>query len=254
MTIWLPLTFAIAALIYSSVGFGGGSTYTAILLVSDIEIILVPLISLCCNIVVTGGGVLRAQKADLYKNSNILTLLTMSVPLAFLGGLTPINTVMLTALLACTLLLSGIQMMFASIGKRVKNKSHAPRHKLVKGSLIGGVTGYISGIVGIGGGIFLSPILHMLNWSSPRKIAAISSAYIAANSLAALIGKLVSLQSHFTEKNIYLILILMTSVGITSWIGHKFMIGILPDKHIKRLTAILIIAVAVRLLFSLFQG
>ncbi len=254
VTIWISLTFALAALIYSSIGFGGGSTYTAILLVSDIDILLVPILSLICNLVVTSSGVWRAYKANLYRGSNLLPILCISVPLAFLGGITPVDINTLKALLGVALLLSGLQMGYTSFRQSETSHLSEFKRKSIIGSAIGGITGYISGVVGIGGGIFLAPILHMIGWANPRKIAAISSAYIAANSLAALAGKFISTPKYFSSSTFHLVAPLVIGVVAASWIGHKLMIGILPETLVKRLTALLIIIVAIRLLFGLFQG
>ena len=112
--IWLTLGFALVALLYSSVGFGGGATYTALLVLSGVPVMLVPIVSLCCNILVSTLGTAKCWKAGLYPNSRVLPILAISVPAAFLGGLTPIPERTLVLLLGGALLAAGIQLAWTS--------------------------------------------------------------------------------------------------------------------------------------------
>jgi len=252
--VWLVVTFLVTAILYSSVGFGGGSTYTALLVFSGLQISLVPIVSLICNLTVTSTGTWKSQRAGLYDGSGVWPILAFSVPAAFLGGLTPIDDQSLIILLGLALLFAAAQLGWnAARANAPSSEPGAARPRWIA-PIVGAGIGYLSGLVGIGGGIFLAPVLHMLNWSSPRKIAALATAYIAANSLAGLAGKLIALSATLELSDLIVFWPLIPAVLIGSWIGHKFMLGVFPERLVKGLTAALILFVAARLLWRAFGG
>ena len=246
----LAILFFATAVLYASVGFGGGSTYTALLVFSGLPVASVPIYSLCCNLAVTAIGTFRCFKAKLYHDEPVGIILFSSVPAAFLGGLTPIRDQLLLLLLAMSLLIAGIQLGWSTITKPKARTAQAVRtRRNTVIALFSGVgVGYLSGLVGIGGGIFLAPVLHALNWSSPRRIAATATVYIAANSVSALAGKFISNRDTLqVSSESALLLWLVPAVLIGGTIGHRFLLGIFPERIVKALTAILILIVAVRL-------
>ena len=247
---WLAVAFSGIALLYASVGFGGGSTYTALLVFSGLQVSLIPIVSLVCNLAVTSTGTWKAWRAGLYEGSGSLVILAFSVPAAFLGGLTPISEPGLILLLGLSLLFAGLQLGWRSVapGRRAAPPPR-PRARIVA-PVIGTAIGYLSGLVGIGGGIFLAPVLHFVHWDTPRRIAALATAYIAANSVAGLGGKILSLPSRENLPDLLAYWPLIPAVLVGSWFGHKFMLGIFPERLVKGLTAALILFVAVRLLLK----
>nr|WP_070961588.1 sulfite exporter TauE/SafE family protein [Hyphomonas sp. Mor2] len=252
--VWLVVTFLVTAVLYSSVGFGGGSTYTALLVFSGLQISLVPIVSLACNLTVTSTGTWKAHRAGLYADSDVWPILAFSVPAAFLGGLTPIDDQTLILLLGLSLLFASLHLGWNSL-RAAPDTSHASRARSRWiAPVVGAGIGYLSGLVGIGGGIFLAPVLHLLSWNSPRKIAALATAYIAANSNAGLAGKTLALASSTDLSVLISFWPLIPAVLIGSWIGHKFMLGLFPERLVKGLTAALILVVAVRLLLRVFGG
>lgn len=254
MNFLLVIGFALVALIYSSVGFGGGSTYTALLVFSGVEIFLVPIISLICNLMVTSSGVWKSWRAGLYENSGALYILAFSVPAAFLGGITPISREMLILVLGFALLIAGLQLGWTTFSVRAPDADIKRSVPPIAAPIIGAAVGYLSGVVGIGGGIFLAPILHLVGWSSPRRIAALASAYIAANSIAGFAGKFLAIPPEVDKTQIFEFWPLIPAVIIASWFGHKFMLGVFPERAVKGITAILILIVAIRLLIRSFTG
>lgn len=254
MNLLLAIGFGLVALLYSSVGFGGGSTYTALLVFSGMEIYLVPLVSLVCNLTVTSSGVWKANRAGLYEDSGVLMILAFSVPAAFLGGITPVSRETLILLLGGALLVAGLQLGWTTITARKPDEVRQRKLPAFAAPLIGAGVGYLSGVVGIGGGIFLAPVLHLVGWSSPRKIAALASAYIAANSLAGLAGKYLSIPAEVDKSVLFGYWPLIPAVILGSWLGHRFMLGVFPERLVKGLTAFLILFVAVRLLWTSLSG
>lgn len=252
MSYLLVAGFALVALIYSSVGFGGGSTYTALLVFSGLEIFLVPIVSLICNLTVTSAGVWKSARARLYENSGVGLILAFSVPAAFLGGITPVSRETLLVLLGMALLIAGLQLGWTTLTTHKPDEAATRRLPGFAAPVIGAGVGYLSGVVGIGGGIFLAPILHFVGWSSPRKIAALASAYIAANSVAGLAGKFLALPEGVAVREISGFWPLIPAVIMGSLFGHRFMLGIFPERLVKGLTALLILMVAIRLLLKAF--
>lgn len=254
MPFWLAGAFLVTALLYSSVGFGGGSTYTALLVFSGLQISLVPIISLACNLAVTSTGTWKANRAGLYQASGVWLILAFSVPAAFLGGLTPISDTSLIWLLGLSLFVASVQLAWTTFGNARSEASLPQQRPRWLAPTIGAAIGYLSGLVGIGGGIFLAPVLHVLGWDSPRKIAALATAYIAANSLAGLAGKLIAQAGTNDLMALTAYSPLLASVLIGSWFGHRFMLGVFPERLVKGLTAALILIVAVRLLIRAYGG
>jgi uncharacterized membrane protein YfcA len=195
-------------------------------------------------------GTAKCWKAGLYPNSRVLPILAISVPAAFLGGLTPIPERTLVLLLGGALLAAGIQLAWTSFMRTSSETLSASRLPKFAAPLIGAGIGYVSGLVGIGGGIFLAPILHLVRWGPPRTIAALSSAYIAANSVAALVGKSLSLPTGNVTIDLWEFWPLLFAVALGSWLGHKLLLGMFPERWVKAITALLVLVVAFRLLTS----
>ena len=136
--IWLALSFLVTALLYSSVGFGGGSTYTALLVLADTDYRLVPVVSLSCNLVVVLGGTLSFWRAGLLKRDLALPLALASVPMAWLGGVTPVDREMFLALLGSALVASGF---FLLLDSRLPVRQGAPIRTGLRMWIFGPVAG-----------------------------------------------------------------------------------------------------------------
>jgi uncharacterized protein len=244
MSAVLVLLFALTALIYASVGFGGGSSYTALLTLSGIDKALIPVISLGCNIVVVTGGVIRFYRAGLYEWRKLLPLLIVSAPLAFLGGLTPLKQAVFLTILGGTLLLSALAL-FLPVER-------LPQRRLGQPVLVGisAIVGLLAGLSGIGGGIFIAPILHIVRWDEAKRIAAFASLYILVNSIAGLSGQLIKLGIAGVANpfGTYWPLLLAVLAGgqIGGTIGLKFF----SPLALKRATGLLVAYAAIYLLWK----
>ena len=165
----LSILFFITAILYSSVGFGGGSTYLALLLIWEIPYYIFPIIALLCNIIVVTGNSVNYVRAGNHNFKLLLPFLIGSIPLAFFGGTLIINKEIFEILLFFVLSIAGLLLF-------INNKSYEDKNIIIKklnlfiSISIGSVLGLISGIVGIGGGIFLSPILFLLKSDRPKTI------------------------------------------------------------------------------------
>ena len=173
----LSILFFITAILYSSVGFGGGSTYLALLLIWEIPYYIFPVIALLCNIIVVSGNSINYIRAGNYNFKLLLPFLVGSIPFAFFGGTLKIEKDVFEVLLFVVLLIAGLLLL--SNNKSYKNNDlHIKKLNSLISFIIGSVLGLISGIVGIGGGIFLSPILFLLQAEKPRIIATTASLFI----------------------------------------------------------------------------
>ncbi len=251
MPIWLIPAFLGTALLYASVGFGGGSTYNALLALAGVDYRILPAIALMCNIVVVIGGTWRFHRAGLLPWRRALPLVLVSAPFAGLGGLTPITETAFLALLASSLFVAG----FALLVQREKPSQTAPAQQDRKTGfadvLTGAGVGYLAGLVGIGGGIFLAPYLHMTRWAAAKQIAATASLFILINSITGLAGQLVKLGSTGTLPEVAGYWPLALAVVIGGQMGSIAGIRLLSPTLVRRATGLLILYVAAQLAWRL---
>ena len=239
----LSILFFVTALIYSSVGFGGGSTYLAILLIWGVPYTIFPVIALVCNIIVVSGNSINFIRS---KNININLLfpyLIGSIPFAFIGGSITIEKSLFEILLFCVLLVAGI---FLLIESKSFNKEQIKINQISRllSISIGSIIGFMSGLVGIGGGIFLSPILFLMKAGYPKHITSSASLFILVNSIFGIGGQLTK-DIVFNEFLNYWPLFIAVFIGgqIGSFLNIKF----LSNKILALLTACLVIFVAIRM-------
>lgn len=245
---FIILLFFTVAILYSSVGFGGGSSYLAILALTGILFTQIRATALLCNIVVVSGNVLLFYQQKKIDFKKILPLVFMSIPLAYLGGYLKINQQFFFILLGVTLLFAAISMW---ISKRIiSNDEKNQKINILTNLSFGGSIGFISGMVGIGGGIFLAPILHLTNWDTPKKIAATASMFILVNSTAGFLGQ--STNPDF-QMNWGLTSILLVTVFIGGQIGNRISNNFFTPIQLKKATAVLTAFVGIKILYdSLF--
>lgn len=242
-TNWQIVTvFFFIALFYSSVGFGGGSSYLAVLTLTTLAFTQIRSTALICNIVVVVGNVYIYQKNKLIDWKKTAPIVICSIPMAFIGGYLKINQSFFYILLALTLIIAAV-LMWVSKKPNTAQKQLSTTKNIAYGSFIG----FLSGIVGIGGGIFLAPLLHLTNWSTSKKIAATASLFILVNSVSGLFGQI--LNPNFTI-NWNITAVLLISVFIGGQIGSRFSNKILSAKQLKKGTAVLIVFIGFRILLK----
>ena len=243
----LSFLFFLTAILYSSVGFGGGSTYLALLLIWDVPYQVFPIIALCCNIIVVSGNCFNYIKAGSVNIKLLSPFLILSVPFAFIGGSLQLDKNFFEILLFIVLTIAGLLLLlkFRSFDE-TKDVNNIPK---IISFLIGGVIGFISGVVGIGGGIFLSPVLLLIKAGKTRHIATTASLFIFINSISGLIGQ--STKGYiFIEIYNYWPLFLIVLIG--GQLGNFLNIKILPTRVMILLTAGLVIFVSARIGLRLF--
>lgn len=247
----LALLFLVTAALYAAVGFGGGSTYNALLVLAETDYRILPSIALACNLIVVAGGVLQYRQSGDLSLSFALPFVALSIPMAWLGGRVPIEQSTFILLLGLSLLAAGVAMWF----QPSKPDAAPPGSPLVNwfvGLPLGAGFGFLAGIVGIGGGIFLAPCLYLLRLAEAKRIAATASFFIMVNSIAGLVGQTMKQGTieHLEALTDYWWLALAVLVG--GQIGSRLSTQALSGRVVKRLTAILVIYVAGRLLYMSF--
>ena len=244
----LAILFLATAALYSSVGFGGGSTYLALLLIWGVPYFIFPVIALSCNIIVVSGNCFNYIRTGNLNFKLLIPYLIGSIPLAFIGGSLPIEKRLFEILLFLVLSAAGILLLlnFKSYDDKEENYRKIP---IPVSILIGGVLGFISGIVGIGGGIFLSPILFLIRAGRPKHIVTTASLFILINSVFGIFGQLTK-NAVINEIPNYWYLLVAVLIG--GQLGNFLNLKIFPTRILALVTAILVIFVALRMGFKIF--
>jgi len=250
MEYWILVAgFFLIALVYSSVGFGGGSSYLALLSLPVFALtpeVLRPT-ALLCNIAVVAGSSWLFVTRYRIALKKWLPYVVLSVPCAFIGGMWPLTELVFYLLLSSSLILSSIILWMGS-----------PFHKddeISEGSslgkyILGGGIGFLSGLVSIGGGIFLSPVLHHLRWERAGVISGIASIFILVNSIAGLTGQFMS---GAESLDLGFIIPILTAVIIGGQIGSRLGSKRFNAEIIRKVTSVIVLIAALTILQSRFD-
>jgi uncharacterized protein len=240
----LPVLFLVVAFVYASVGFGGGSSYIALLSLAALPMTPLRTTALICNIVVVLGNTVLFQQKKHIPWGKTLPLVMASVPLAFWGARMPIRETWYFLLLGVSLIAAAVLLWFQ------KSRKEAATHSVqlpARDALIGGSIGLLSGVVGIGGGIFLAPVLHFLRWDGSRAIAATASFFILVNSVAGLAGqwwgKTLTLDWGQTG-------LLALAVLLGGQAGLRYSLHTFDGQLVRRLTALLVLVAGIEILWK----
>ena len=244
----LSILFFVTAILYSSVGFGGGSTYLALLLLWGVPYFVFPVVALTCNIIVVSGNCFNYIRAGNLNLKLLIPYLIGSIPLAFIGGSLPIEKEFFEILLFVVLTIAGVLLLFKfnSYDNKIEIFRKIP---ILVSILIGGILGFVSGVAGVGGGIFLSPILFLLKAGKPKHIVTTASLFILINSLSGIFGQLTK-STVLNEIQNYWFLFLAVLIG--GQIGNFLNLKIFPTRILALVTAALVLFVAIRMAFKIF--
>jgi uncharacterized membrane protein YfcA len=244
LPLWLLPVFFVIAAVYSTVGFAGGSSYLAALALIGTPYQGIPQVALVCNLIVSAGGVWHFRRGGHLDVGRTLPFIVLSVPMAFLGGRVPIGERLFTILLGGSLLIAGARM-FISDGRFTRGRSVGLARTWGFGVPVGAALGFLAGLVGIGGGIFLAPVLLLSGWGNAKQTAAAASLFILVNSAAGLVGQ-------FT-KGVY-VDTMVVPLALAAWLGGQVGSRVgsyhLPVVGVRRLLAALIMVVSFRLLWK----
>lgn len=242
----LLIFFLIIAFIYASVGFGGGSSYLAILAMYGLPFKELRLIALACNIIVVMGGVYIFLRNKQLNWKKVLPLVSMSVPMAYLGAVVHIGQDAFFVVLGCSLITAAILLWIKTTTATQVSIQPYDKKTMLKDGALGGAIGFLSGMVGIGGGIFLSPVLNLTKWDGPKKIAATASVFILVNSVSGIAGQISTLPETMDYNRIVL---LCVAVFIGGQLGSRMAVRFNP-LIIRRLTAALVFVAGVEVMYK----
>lgn len=246
--------FFLTALLYSSVGFGGGSTYNAILIFSGVDYRIVPVLSLCCNVIVVAGGIWHFHRHNHLSFSRVMPWIIFSVPAAFIGGAIHVSETFFVGLLGSVLLFSGLRLLWPETrpAADVAVSRQGSRYQKILPATLGSALGFVAGLTGIGGGIFLAPVFYFIKWGNPKQIAAACALFIFVNSCAGIVGQFLKLDNAGLLLLIQSYWMLFPAVLLGGQVGAALSASRLNLVFIKRATAVLILYVALRLLTKFF--
>jgi len=210
--------------------------------------LILPVIALFCNIIVVSGNCINYIKAGNINPKILAPFIISSVPLAFIGGSLSVDKEVFEILLFVVLTLAGALLLlkFQSFDQKIEVYKKIP---IILSLLIGGIIGFISGVVGIGGGIFLSPILLLVRVDSAKNIATAASLFILINSMSGLAGQFTK-ASVINEIYSYWPLFLLVLLG--GQLGNFLNLKIFPARILALVTSALVMFVAIRMGLKLF--
>jgi len=232
--------FFIIALFYSSIGFGGGSSYLALLSILLTDFFEIRSLALMLNLVVVSIGTIMYIRNRIFDWKQFWPFLVFSIPAAFLGSQFKFPESTFFLVLSSALLLSAVML----IVQTFSNYQSAKKLTFPKRSLAGFGIGLLSGVTGIGGGVFLSPVLNLFRWANPKTIASLASVFILVNSVAGLAGLVVGgsfrMDGDFAWK-------IILAVGTGGLIGSYLSNSSINVNVIRGLTALLVGYVGLRI-------
>ena len=244
----IALLFFVVATLYSIAGFGGGSSYVALLIISGVSYKIAPTLALTCNLIVVTMGTINFLRHKQVQWSLALPFMITSIVFSYFGGLIDISKTMYQLVLGCSLFIAGTKMIFFRKNSCYNDFRDSP--PLLLCTIIGAILGLISGIVGIGGGIFLAPLLYILKWGNPKYIASTASLFILVNSIAGLVGHY-HRNDGLIDFNNYIPLFIAVIIGgqLGSFLtNHK-----LSPRIIELSTSVLVMIVSLRLFWNVIN-
>ncbi len=240
----LFISFFIIATLYASVGFGGGSSYLALLSVFALSFFFIRSNALLCNLLVVSGSTYLFYKKGHFALKEFFPFIVTSIPMSFIGALFKLDEKVFFIILGIALIFSSISLIYQSFYTSNTSIKKLPPYVSY---LVGAGIGLLSGLVGIGGGIFLAPLLNHLKWGKPIKIAALSAFFILVNSISGILGLAIS---KTLEISWPITIVLLGAVLAGGQLGVRISLIKASPRAIKLGTAILVLVVGVRVLIT----
>lgn len=231
--------FFVVAFLYASVGHGGASGYLAVMALLGFSSVVMKPTALLLNVMVSLIAFISFYRAKHFKQQLLWPLIAASIPFAYLGSVIPVSELLYKKILGLVLLLSIIRLVMSSAEKPL-----SPRPKWYIFFVIGAAIGLVSGMIGMGGGILLSPILLLMGWSTQKQTAAISAIFIFLNSMAGIAGQLKS-GFYLGPQIITIIMVVLGGGALGAYIGAEK----LKSSNMKYILAAVLVMAAGKLLF-----
>ena len=233
----------VGSVLYSSVGHGGASAYIAILALTGTPISIIKPIGLILNIVVSSIASFRFIKYKLFSLKVLVPVVSGSIPAAFIGGYISLPSELYKPLVGLILIVAGLQLIFSSLrNSKINKNEHVNVYWAV---FIGFCIGLLSGLTGTGGGIFLSPLIIFLGWTSIKGASGTAAVFILFNSISGLLGNISSVHSVPDEIFIYIFAVLMGTL-----LGTHLGIKKLNQLAVKKTLGVVIIIAGLKFIFT----
>ena len=236
--ILIILAIFVVAVLYSSVGHGGASGYLAVMAFFAVMPAVTRPTALVLNVFVASIGALQFYRAGFFSWRLFLPFAAASIPAAFLGGMIVLPTTVYKAVLGMVLLLAAVRLAFKFV-----NEENIRVPPVWLALVIGGVIGLLSGLVGVGGGIFLTPVLILMNWSEAKQAAGVSALFILVNSIAGLAGNYAQVSALAAEAGFWIAAAIAGGV-IGSTLGARRFDSIV----LRRILAVVLVAAGLKLI------
>jgi uncharacterized membrane protein YfcA len=214
----LSLLFFAVATFYTTVGHAGASGYLAMMALLGLAPEVMRPTALVLNIFVASFTVYRFRSARFFSWNGLWPFLLGSVPFAAVGGIQSLSRGTYYLAMGIVLLFAAAYLVWRAFGSRATMEEHIVRVKTAPAVFLGCAIGFVSGLIGVGGGIFLSPILLMLNWAGPRTTAGISAPFILVNSAVALIAGSMTVQA-LPQQLPLLVAAALAGALVGTWLG-----------------------------------
>ena len=237
----LPLIF-LTALLYASVGFGGGSGYLALMGLFNTDPAIMKPTALGLNILVTSIGTYKYARAGHFRWKLFLPFAITSIPFAFWGGRLNLDDAIYKGIVGVILLYAATRIFITAKSAEEKSISAPP---IWLALLSGAIIGFLAGITGVGGAIFLSPLILLMDWATPKETAGVSTVFVLTNSLSGFLGHW-SRALTFPPQIIYWGI----AVLIGGWIGAEYGSRKLASLHVRKILAIVLLLGGAKMLFS----
>ncbi len=234
LNMWFYILLLVVAFLYASVGHGGASGYLALMALFGIAPDVMKPTALMLNLFVSLTAFIQYYRGGHFKWQIFWPLALLSVPMAFLGGLISIDAHVYKKLLGVLLLLPIIRFLFF---RNIEVHELKPVKPWLSAGMGAGI-GWLSGLIGIGGGIILSPILLLLKWTNQKQTAAISAIFIFVNSLAGLLGQMKKGVSFTPEMTIYV------AIAFTGGLAGAYLGALKFNQNILKYSLAAVLAVA----------
>jgi uncharacterized membrane protein YfcA len=214
----LSAAFFVVATLYSTVGHAGASGYLAMMALVGLAPETMRPMALTLNILVASFTVYRFRRARFFHWSGLWPFLLGSVPFAAVGGIQSLSRGTYYVAMGAVLLIASSYLIWRAFGKRPVMEEGIVKVRKIPAAIIGCVIGFLSGLIGVGGGIFLSPVLLILGWAGPKTTAGISAPFILVNSAVALAAGSLAAQTLPSELPL-LAVAALAGAFLGTWLG-----------------------------------
>jgi len=236
----LAVLIFIVALLYSTVGHAGASGYIAAMALFGMAPVVMKPTALTLNIIVALIGSIRFYRAGFFSWRTFWPFAVTSIPAAYIGGGLTLPVPVYKSVVGIVLFYSAVRLFWSAGSADSKNTSLAP---IWVALIVGAAIGLLSGLTGVGGGIFLSPVLLLMHWANTKETSGVSAAFILVNSIAGLLGQYPAI-ANLPDSLVYW----APAALIGGWIGSELGTRVLPVSNIRKWLSVVLVLAGLKLI------